>query len=283
MANYKSSPAKFINALFGHAQRRREQFAANEDLSNQMDAWEDTKMTNPYAGVKNPYADMENVYEDQTVDLKAAEFQKEQSQQNLANIMANMQGAAGGSGIAGLAQVLANQGVKQARQASADIGRQEQANQARARAEAGKIQKLEREGEQKRDMLEREGARMGEQFQFDKQDKMLDFAMQRSMAANQAIDNANAQMDQFVTGAVTSGLGAMMSDIRLKENINRVGTSESGIPIYTFNYKGSDKTWSGTMAQDLINMGRNDVVTMTESGYYGVYYDMIDVDMISKN
>ena len=103
------------------------------------------------------------------------------------------------------------------------------------------------------------------------------------MAANQAIDNANAQMDQFVTGAVTSGLGAMMSDIRLKENINRVGTSESGIPIYTFNYKGSDKTWSGTMAQDLINMGRNDVVTMTESGYYGVYYDMIDVDMISKN
>ena len=208
MANYKSSPNKFINALFGGPQRRKEQRAANEDMGNQMDAWEDTKMKNPYAGVKNPYADMENVYEDQTVDLKAAEFAKEQSQQSMANIMASMQGAAGGSGVAGLAQVLANQGAKQAQQASADIGRQEQANQARARGEAGRLQQLDVEGEQKRDMLEREGARMTEQFDLDKQDKMLGFAMDRSAAANQAVDNAKAQMDQFVTGAVTGGLSA---------------------------------------------------------------------------
>jgi len=208
MKNYKSSPNKFINALFGRAQRKRERDAANEDLGNQMDAWEDTKMTNPYAGVKNPYADMENVYEDQTVDLKAAEVAKEQSQQSMANIMASMQGAAGGSGVAGLAQVLANQGVKQAQQASADIGRQEQANQARARGEAGRLQQLDVEGEQKRDLLEREGARMVEQFDLDKQDKMLGFAMDRSAAANQAIDDANRQLDQFVTGAVTGGLQA---------------------------------------------------------------------------
>jgi len=218
--NNISSPNKFINALFGGAKRRREQRAANEDMGNQMAAWEDTKMTNPYAGVKNPYAtnpyaDMENVYEDQTVDLKAAEFEKEQSQQNMANIMSNMQGAAGGSGIAGLAQVLSNQGAKQAKQSAANIGQQEQANQARARAEAGRLQGLERkgdimgrEGEQKRDMLEREGARMTEQFDLDKQDKMLGFAMDRSAAAAQSIDNANAQLDQFVSGAVTTGLGA---------------------------------------------------------------------------
>ena len=207
--NNISSPNKFINALFGGAKRRREQRAANEDLGNQMDAWEDTKMTNPYAGVKNPfatnpYADMENVYEDQTVDLKAAEFEKEQSQQNMANIMSNMQGAAGGSGIAGLAQVLSNQGAKQAKQSAANIGQQEQANQARARQ--GDI--MGREGEQKRDMLEREGARMTEQFDLDKQDKMLGFAMDRSAAAAQSIDNANAQLDQFVSGAVTGGLSA---------------------------------------------------------------------------
>ena len=173
-----------------------------------MDAWEDTKMTNPYAGVKNPYADMENVYEDQTVDLKAAEFEKEQSQQNMANIMQSMQGAAGGSGIAGLAQVLANQGQKQAQQSAANIGQQEKANQARARGEAGRLQTLDREGEQKRDMLEREGARMVEQYDMQKQDKMLGMAMDRSAAAGQAIDNANAQMDQFVTGAITGGLSA---------------------------------------------------------------------------
>jgi len=247
-----------------------------------MDAWEDTKMTNPYAGVKNPYANMENVYEDQTVDLKAAEFAKEQNQQNAANIMNDLKGAAGGSGVAGLAQVLANQGQKQAQQASASIGMQEQANQARARGEAGRLQQLSREGEQKRDMLEREGARMTEQFDMDKQNKMLDFAMQRKSAADQAIDNAAAQKDQFVSGLVTGGLG-LLSDVRLKENINKTGVSKSGIPIYTFNYKGKKEVWSGTMAQDLIAIGRGDAVTITDSGYYAVYYDMLDVDMKLKN
>ena len=211
MAYKKSSPAKFINALFGGAARRREQRAANEDLGNQMDSWEDRKLTNPYAGVKNPYADMENVYEDQTVDLKAAEFAKQQSQQNMANIMANMKGAAGGSGVAGLAQVLANQGAKQAQQASADIGRQEHATQARARGEAGRLQQLSREGEQKRDMLEREGKRMVEQFDIDKQNKMLEMALGRKASAAQAIDNANAQLDQFVSGAVTGAITGGMS------------------------------------------------------------------------
>jgi hypothetical protein len=301
MANIKSSPVKFINALFGGAARRREQRAANEDFGNQMDAWEDTKMKNPYAGVKNPYAgvkntysNMENVYEDQTVDLKAAEFSKEQSQQDMANIMQSMKGAAGGSGIAGLAQVLANQSTKQAQQASASIGQQEQANQARASAEAGRLQKLEaaeagrldileREGEQKADMLEREGARLVEQYDMDKQTKMLDFAMQRKAAADQEIRNAEAQRDQFVTGAVSAGLTAAVSDVRLKENINKTGVSKSGIPIYTFNYKGEDQLWSGTMAQDLLSMGKENAVTTMDNGYYGVYYDMIDVNMELKN
>jgi hypothetical protein len=217
MAYNNNSPVKFLNALFGGASRRKEQRAANEDFGAQMDAWEDTKMENPYAGVKNPYANMENVYEDQTVDLKAAEFAKQQSQQSAANIMQDLKGAAGGSGVAGLAQVLANQGAKQAQQASADIGRQEQANQARARGEAGRLQQLDVEGEQKRDMLEREGARMVEQFDIDKQNKMLDIAQQRKMASDQAIDNANAQMDQFITGAVTGALSGGVSTLFSKK------------------------------------------------------------------
>ena len=62
----------------------------------------------------------------------------------------------------------------------------------------------------------------------------------------------------------------------------RTGTSDSGIPIYTFNYKNNNQSWSGTMAQDLINMGRQDAVTVMNNGYYAVYYDMIDVDMIKN-
>ena len=283
MANQKPSPNKFLDFLTGGAARRSEQRNAQEDLHNQMADWEDTKMKNPYAGVKNPYANMENVYEDQTVDLKAAEFAKEQSQQSAANIMASMKGAAGGSGVAGLAQVLANQGAKQAQQASASIGQQEQANQARALGESGRLQQLDREGEQKADMLQREGARMVEQYDMQKQEKMMDFAMQRKEAADQDIDNASAQQDQFISSAITGGVGAFLSDIRLKENIDKTGVSKSGIPIYTFSYKNDDQVWSGTMAQDLLEIGRDDAVLLMDNGYYAVDYNAIDVDMEIKN
>jgi len=207
MAYKKATPAKFITAVFGGAALRQEQRAAQEDFGRHMDDWEDTKMKNPYAGVKNPYESLENVYEDQTVNLKQAEFEKEQSQQAMANIMTSMQGAAGGSGVAGLAQVLANQGVKQAQQASLSIGAQEQANQQRMVAESGRLQELKAKGEQKRDMLEREGERMVEQYDMDKQAKMLDYAGQRQNAANQKIDEMNAQIDAFASGALKAGVG----------------------------------------------------------------------------
>ena len=162
--NSKSSPNKLISLLFGGKARRREQRAANEQYEFWLDEFAEQKFNNPYAGVKNHYADMENVYEDAKVNLKAADYAKEQSQQNMANIMNNMQASAGSSGIAGLAQVLANQGVEQARKASIDIGEQEQANQLRAQREAGRLDQLEREGEQKRDLLERKGEAQVEEF-----------------------------------------------------------------------------------------------------------------------
>ena len=205
--NTGSSPGKFITALFGGAQLRREQRAANEDMGNQMDNWEDTKMKNPYAGVKNPYENLENVYEDAQVNLKQAEFEKEQSQQSMANVMAGMQGSAGGSGVAGLAQVLANQGVKQAQQSSLSIGAQEQQNQQKMIAESGRLQQMKVEGEQKRDMLTREGQKEVVAYDMDKQSQMLDYSMARSGAANDAVDQQNQAIDSMFTGAVQAGLG----------------------------------------------------------------------------
>jgi len=204
----KNSPNKFINAMFGGAQRRREQYAANEDMGQKMEDWENRKMTNPYAGVRNPYENLENVYEDAQVNLKQAEFEKEQSQQAMANIMQSMQSAAGSSGVAGLAQVLANQGVKQAQQASMSIAAQEQTNQQRAIAESGRLAEQKALGEQKRDLMFREGERMVEQFDIDKETKMLEFSLQRKAAADQSIADAQATVDSFVTGAVTAGINA---------------------------------------------------------------------------
>ena len=54
--------------------------------------------------------------------------------------------------------------------------------------------------------------------------------------------------------------------------------SPSGIPIYEFSYLNDDKVYSGTMAQDLLKLGKEDSVT-EENGYYSVNYNNIDVDM----
>ncbi len=74
----------------------------------------------------------------------------------------------------------------------------------------------------------------------------------------------------------------MKSDDRLKYDINRVGTSPSGIPEYTFRYRGEGAhgpTYKGTSAQDLLAMGRKDAVGQTEKdGFLGVDYSKLDVD-----
>ena len=78
---------------------------------------------------------------------------------------------------------------------------------------------------------------------------------------------------------VLGGLGRLFSDERLKENIVSLGVSPSGIPIYKFNYIGDRTMWSGTMAQDLLEMGIKEVVSKDkESGYYMVDYSCIDVE-----
>ena len=276
------SPNKFLSLLFGGKKGRREQRAANEDHEYWMTQWDNQKMNNPYAGVRNPYADMENVYEDAKVNLQAADYAKEQSHQNMANIMNTMSAAAGSSGVAGLAQVLANQGIRQARQQSVDIGQQEQAIELRARGEAGRLDQLERLGEQKRDMLERQGQKMVEDFDIKKVEQQLGYARQRKGFADQAVDQAAASRDAFLSSAVSAAIPLLPSDIRLKENITRTGISKSGIPIYTFNYKNDNQLWSGTMAQDLLELGKEDAVVIMDNGYYGVYYDMIDVNMIKN-
>ena len=123
---------------------------------------------------------------------------------------------------------------------------------------------------------------MVEAFDFGKVDQQLAYARERKQYADAARDQARASRDSFLSSAVSAAI-PLLSDIRLKENITQTGASESGIPIYTFNYKGDSKMWSGTMAQDLLKLGREDAVKVMDNGYYGVRYDMIDVNMVTKN
>ena len=88
-------------------------------------------------------------------------------------------------------------------------------------------------------------------------------------------------LGMVMAGAQVAGAFGI-SDDRLKSTYNRVGTSPSGIPVYTFRYihDGAHGPWyKGTSAQDLIAMGRKDAIGQTEKdGFYYVDYSKLDVD-----
>ena len=65
------------------------------------------------------------------------------------------------------------------------------------------------------------------------------------------------------------------SDRRLKRDVRRVGTSPSGLPIYTFRYLWEDATYRGVMAQDLLSL-RPEAVHRA-GAYYWVDYSALDV------
>ncbi len=75
-------------------------------------------------------------------------------------------------------------------------------------------------------------------------------------------------------GAIASG-GASGSDPRLKENIERIGVSESGIPIYEWDYKDRSGRYQGTMSTDV---PKEALAEGLFGGFDGVYYDKIDVE-----
>ena len=66
------------------------------------------------------------------------------------------------------------------------------------------------------------------------------------------------------------------SDRRLKENIKQIGKSITGLGIYKFNYIGKTQKYIGTMADEVMKVVPEAVVTMP-NGFLGVNYDLIDV------
>jgi len=220
----------------------------------------------------NPYANMENTAEDLTVNQQAADLARQQFQQSQSNILGSMQQSGGGFN-AGNIQALVGAGQQAAAATAANIGKQEQANQAAAAQQAASNQ-----------AAARQGAAQAQEAKRGQTETLFGMATQRLGAAEAADAEARAAMSQgignVVGGTVDIAAKAAMSDVRLKENIKHTGYSKSGIPMYEFKYKGCDTVWSGAMAQDLINLGRHDAVELMDNGYYAVDYNAIDVNML---
>ena len=85
-------------------------------------------------------------------------------------------------------------------------------------------------------------------------------------------------LDLSVTAPSGQQYGPMASDVRLKENITKVGNSPSGINIYEWNYKGNTQRYRGVMAQEILER-HPEAVALQPDGYMSVYYGKIDVNM----
>ena len=175
-----------------------EQAIQRELLEEQKDKYRQFEFKNPYADMKNQFEGMENFYEDMEVDMRAANFQTQQMQQQQANIMQALRGSAGGSGVAGLAQALANQGALQSQQIAAGISQQERAGNLMARQASMQLQMLERQGAGQADMTQRGGAAMVQSAEMGRQSTLLGIEYGGMAGANAGVQAAYAnQMAGF--------------------------------------------------------------------------------------
>jgi hypothetical protein len=185
--NYSIAPMAVMGALklgstfIGRGERRREQRLADAEFSA-------AKRRMENLDTSNVYGNLQNTMEDLTVNTQAADFAAQQQQQSLANTMGAMQGAAGGSGIAALAQAMAGQQSQNLQRASADIAKQEQANQMAAAQQAMNIQELEGKG-----------ALYSQEMTMKHEEGLMGAAMGRKEAA----DAATAAATQAQIGAAT--------------------------------------------------------------------------------
>lgn len=83
----------------------------------------------------------------------------------------------------------------------------------------------------------------------------------------------NAGMQSLMGGLFGLGSAAIMSDVRLKTDIRRVGATDGGLPIYTYRYRGRPEFHMGVMAQDVAEVMPQAVVPV--GGFLAVNYEEI--------
>lgn len=90
--------------------------------------------------------------------------------------------------------------------------------------------------------------------------------------AYQSAANRAAQQNSGLMGGLFSlGAAALMSDRRAKTDIERVGKTDDGLPIYTYRYKAGGPTQMGVMAQE-VRKKKPEAVRQTAGGLMAVDY-----------
>lgn len=87
-------------------------------------------------------------------------------------------------------------------------------------------------------------------------------------------------LGSFMMGMGPQGMGwfgGQASDIRLKANIEPVGTTAYGLTLYEFNYTGRPERYRGVMAQDVLKVKPEAVGLIGD--FYAVDYGMLGIEM----
>ena len=216
-----------VSSIFGgKRQRKQAARAAREalELRKEQQAKLDVEMEK-YRNITftNPYEGLENTAEDLRVTTQAADFQAQQGAQQRADILGQLRGAAGGSGIAALAQTLANQGALQAQKISADLAKQEVANERQAAKQAQQLQLIEAKGDAQVQQAEsgQQATLLGMQFgAMEGANTAYQQAIKNQMAANQYANQM--QMEGLET------LFGVDYDVFKKPNNNPTGGNPTG-------------------------------------------------------
>ena len=187
-----------LGSLIGGGRRRKEARAAAAEFGAQKQAFQDFQFQNQYQG-------LENVFEDATINQQASQFQAQQTDAALAQAL---QSAAMTGGAPGGAQAIAQAALQSKQGISADIARQEQANEARRLQQESRLQ-----------TMEARGADVMQQRQYGQTQQLLNLAAGRKNAA----DKARAQATASLVGGLGSAIGgvgmAAMGPKSFKENL----------------------------------------------------------------
>jgi hypothetical protein len=68
------------------------------------------------------------------------------------------------------------------------------------------------------------------------------------------------------------------SDVRLKTDIEQVGTTVYGLPLFHFRYKSGPERFEGVMAQDVLQV-MPEAVVLGDDGFYRVNYGRLGIRM----
>jgi hypothetical protein len=72
------------------------------------------------------------------------------------------------------------------------------------------------------------------------------------------------------------GEAVQISDLRLKDDIVRIGSANHGLPLYRFRYKGGSDSFAGVMAQDVLGV-MPEAVSTGADGFYRVNYAKLGI------